>query len=280
MNASPPPATDPFFLNPGENQLFAVHHAPKKDIRGAVLHIPPFAEEMNRCRRMATLTADVLASAGFAVLRLDLFGTGDSAGDFAEADWTRWHADIAAATAWLRERYPNVPVSYWGVRLGSLLATEAALADGDIQRLVLWQPQPSGKTALTQFLRIRVAASALDGGGDKETAGALRTAIAETGSIEVAGYEVTEALATGMEGANLSAAAPPPSMAVDWIELTTSDKPALTPGAARVIEAWQDAGANVTAHVVEGEPFWNIQEQTLAPELIQHTRHLFLRDAA
>ena len=67
-------------------------------------HLPPFAEEMNHSRRMATLQAHRLAALGIDVLVVDLFGTGDSAGDFADARWETWQEDAKAAVAWLGRR--------------------------------------------------------------------------------------------------------------------------------------------------------------------------------
>lgn len=47
--------------------------------RGSIVYIHPFAEEMNKSRRMAALQARALTLAGFAVLQLDLIGCGDEA---------------------------------------------------------------------------------------------------------------------------------------------------------------------------------------------------------
>src|SRR3546814_1526626 len=60
--------------------------------------------EMNRSRRMAALQARALAALGIDVLLLDLFGTGDSAGDFRDARWEIWREDAMAAVAWLGAR--------------------------------------------------------------------------------------------------------------------------------------------------------------------------------
>ena len=50
---------------------------------------------------------------GFGVLQIDLFGCGDSSGDFSDARWDIWKQDIAAAREWLEERI-SAPVSLWG----------------------------------------------------------------------------------------------------------------------------------------------------------------------
>ena len=88
MTAVPtaPPA-EAFFLDMEPGQRFCLFHPPAGTCRGAALYVPPFGEEMNKSRRMAALQARALAAAGFGVLQLDLYGCGDSSGEFAEARW-------------------------------------------------------------------------------------------------------------------------------------------------------------------------------------------------
>src|SRR6185436_14934074 len=61
------------------------------------------AEEMNKCRRMIAEAANALAALGVAALVPDLFGTGDSEGEFRDADWETWKADLDTAVAWASE---------------------------------------------------------------------------------------------------------------------------------------------------------------------------------
>jgi exosortase A-associated hydrolase 2 len=95
----------PFFLPAGPRALFALHHEPTAPVRGAIVYVPPFGEEMNKSRRMAALQARALAAAGWHVLQIDLFGTGDSEGDFAEATWDAWLEDIATAVGFSSAQY-------------------------------------------------------------------------------------------------------------------------------------------------------------------------------
>ena len=97
---------DAFYLPATTGQRFCLFHQPdgRRAWRGAVVYVHPFAEEMNRSRRMAALQARALAAAGFAVLQIDLHGCGDSSGDFGDASWEGWIEDVRLAAAWLRER--------------------------------------------------------------------------------------------------------------------------------------------------------------------------------
>ena len=80
---------EPLFIDRPGGDLFALYHPPRRAPQGGVVYIPPFAEEMNRSRRMAALQARALAESGWGVLTIDPYGCGDSAGDFADARWDR-----------------------------------------------------------------------------------------------------------------------------------------------------------------------------------------------
>ena len=87
--AGPVAAPHSFMLQGGRGALCALYFPPRAGVaaRGDLLVLPSFAEEMNRCRAMVSLQARVLAEAGVGTLVLDPFGTGDSAGEFADATW-------------------------------------------------------------------------------------------------------------------------------------------------------------------------------------------------
>lgn len=267
--SSAAPELRPLTVEGAAGTLFAILRAPAEGPRhGGVLYLPPFAEELNMSRRMAALAADALARAGFAVLTLDPFGTGDSGGDFADATWAVWRADAAAGLDRLRAETAGRPAAVWGLRLGAALAMALARDRPDrIARALLWQPVTSGRQMLTQFLRIRVAAG-LGGEAVKETTGALRALLAAGETVEVAGYALSPRLADDLEGLALAALAPPPGVAVDWLEVGAEVGAPPAPASARVIEAWRGEGAAVRAETVAGEAFWSIQETTLAPDLI------------
>ncbi|MTV55832.1 serine aminopeptidase domain-containing protein, partial [Pseudoduganella buxea] len=161
LAAARPPL--PFFLDGGADARFCVFHSPSHSpspddaCRGAIVYLHPFAEEMNKSRRMAALGAAALAADGYAVLQIDLHGCGDSAGDFGDATWESWLDDVARARRWLQrelgDRLTEVP-ALWGLRLGALLALDAARrAPEPPSALLLWQPVTSGAVLLTQFLR-------------------------------------------------------------------------------------------------------------------------------
>ena len=218
--------------------------------------------------------ARAAAHSGWGFLSVDLTGCGDSSGDFADARWDSWIDDIVAALDWLEARDTG-PITLLGLRLGAIAAAEVARALPDrIARLVLWQPVTSGKTMLTQFLRVRVAAG-MTGGGERETTATLRELIDAGESVEIAGYEITPELAHDLDARELTPLVPP--VPVHWLEIAADPERPVSPAASRVIESWRAAGCAVEAETVAGEPFWSLQETTLAPAPIERTTDILQR---
>lgn len=240
---------------------------PRGPVRGAILAYPPFAEELNKCRRMMALAANAMAEQGWAVLQVDLFGTGDAEGDFGEADWAGWLDDLACAREWLGAHHPG-PQWAWGARAGALLAADALRAGASHDGLLLWQPQLSGKTLLAQFLRLKIAASLGLGEGDRVDARAVRQALADGEAQEVAGYLLSPAMARGLEAAVFDL---PPvwSGPVRWLEVGR----AIAPASVTAIERLRERGVAVDSAVVDGPSFWQTVEVELASALIQASAH-------
>lgn len=266
----------PIFIESPSGRLFALHHpsVSGSDERRAVLFVPPFAEEMNRSRRMAALQARAFAAAGVDALLLDLFGTGDSDGDFRQARLPLWLDDITAAADWL-EAQGVTSLCLWGLRLGALLVCEvAARQPARFKRLLLWQPVTDAKLMLTQFLRIRVAAAMAEGGTAEKTE-ELRARFAAGSSVEVAGYELSSELALALDGLRLDALDLAADTRVDWLDVAAESSNRISPAGERVAETWRKAGIHLSTATVSGDPFWTLQETTLAPELLTATTRVF-----
>jgi exosortase A-associated hydrolase 2 len=236
---------------------------------GAIVYIHPFAEEMNKSRRMAALQAQALADAGWTVLQVDLFGCGDSEGEFGDANWQQWQADVKYAAVWLRERTGCEP-SLWGLRAGCLLACEAARDMKPATSLLLWQPVVSGRQSLQQFLRLKVASQLfgepkLDRIGTRQ----LMDQLAHGEAVEIAGYALSPGLALGLDAAELTLPAAPARVA--WLEVVPHTPAELSPAAHNRIASWQAAGHRVASHAVAGAAFWQTQEIAECPELVRAT---------
>jgi exosortase A-associated hydrolase 2 len=277
-------ALEAFMLPAGagrDDRLMALWHPPAgphaAQERGVVLYVHPFAEEMNKTRRMAALQARALAAAGYGVLQIDLKGCGDSSGEFGDASWADWVSDVHAALRWLRTR-SNAPLVLWGLRAGCLVLADAAaqmpqdLSDETCD-FVFWQPTPSGAPVLRQFLRTAAAAAFLDGGG-KGVVDTLRKRLAAGQAVEVGGYRVHPALASGLEQARL----PVPARLgrLVWLECSAvaglaSSHPPLTPASVSASAPWRQAARSFEVRLVPGPPFWQTAEIETAPALIEAT---------
>lgn len=271
------PAITPQFIPSATGQVFTLYFPAQGPARGALLYLPPLTEEMNRCRALVSAQARALAAAGQAVLLLDYFGTGDSAGELKDASWDIWHADIDDAAAWLAQQ-TGLPVSLWGCRLGALLAAEAASrAPERFRHLLLWQPVVDGKLFLTQFLRLRVAAL-MDKGLPPETTDQMRARLAAGESIAISGYELPAALANAIDRARLTDLDLRHAH-IDWLENVAEPGKPLPPGSQKAIGALQAQGVHVAVHPFTAPPIWQLHERDEAPDLIAQTSALFAEPA-
>lgn len=260
---------DAFFLDTPDGPRFCIYHAPRGECRGALLYVHPFAEEMNRSRRMAALGARALAHQGIGVLLLDLHGCGDSAGDFGDATWDGWLRDIAQGRAWIEERLGRT-AGLWGLRVGALLAVaHAQTAAVAPERLLLWQPVTNGSGYLNGFLRLRLAGELLAGGSDSGGTEALREALAAGEALEIAGYTLNPQLAAGLDAADARALGP--RCPITWCEVTASASRPLPPAAVRVADTWRLQGSRVDLVPVQGPQFWTAPETIDCPALIEAT---------
>lgn len=261
------------FLRGVQGALFSLWALPEDTVHSTgVLLVPPFAEEMNRCRRMVSLQAKALAGAGFRTLMVDLFGTGDSAGEFAEASVRTWVQDLSIGSSALIDEGCSTVVIV-AVRFGALLAVEhaAAAGQGRVKGLIFWQPVQTGKAFMTQFLRLRLAAE-LTSGASSLTVKDLQQQLSQGHPVDVAGYELSPQLygqsqsLSLLENESVRAAVP-----AEFMEISARDSDELSPGIRLLRDGWAQQGARVSALKIKGEPFWQTPEITVAPELISAT---------
>lgn len=253
-------------------RIFALLHGPQHagNPVGCALIVPPFAEEMNKSRRMMAQVARALASRGLAAACVDVYGTGDSDGEFEEATWERWVADVSLAASWCARQVH--PVTHLvGIRLGCALAMAASAQFGHaLKGSVFWQPVTDGSRLLEQFLRLRVAASMMDQ-DKRETVKELRERLRKGDTLEVAGYRLSGALAVAIERVNLAGLAGDAATGdIHWMEVVRESK---TPSAPTVqaLEALRARGCGVTYHEIVGEPFWSATEIVSIGELVGRT---------
>lgn len=135
-----------------EGPRFAVWWLPAEgEARGSVLCVQPFEGERAAARHVLAAQAWRLAARGWAVLMIDLQGTGDSP-DFAkDAKLDMWRNDLLRAALLARQR-AHGPHALWGVRGGALLGIDVAAAlDQLVDAYVFWQPPEDGATLIDEL---------------------------------------------------------------------------------------------------------------------------------
>lgn len=259
---------EPLFIAGSAGSLFALHYPAPVRTGRALLVLPPFAEELNKSRRMLSLAARALQGRGHDVLVVDLYGTGDSAGEFVEASLTRWHDDLDVAVSWLAGHGAQ-QLDLLAVRGGALLLPGVAPPGGMTRgEVVLWQPVHSGRLLVRQFLRLRLAEEMT---GREPQGPDPRSLLQGDGHVEVAGYEITRGMVAELEAIAESLSAAQGWRAWHWLEVVAPGSTALGPASQRAIEALRRGGAQVTATVSVGEPFWATPEIATVPALVDAT---------
>lgn len=269
------PVLSPFFLEGLAGKLFSLYFSPGQGLRPEhfILFFPPFAEELNKSRRMVSLQARRFAAMGYGVLVVDYYGTGDSEGDFGNATWCIWQDDIEVAAAWLEQQGAKC-ISLWGLRFGALMAMRSVpLFQGKLDRILLWQPVIRGDQMMTQFLRLRLAADMI-GAGNKVTVRDLRGQLTAGRSVEVAGYALSPDLVEGIDSLKLQDLGTCKSPPIEWLEVVGSEEQSIGPASQKVLDVWGEQGMRVNTHTVVGEPFWVTPEITTLPTLYERSSDL------
>lgn len=233
----------------------------------ALLILPPFAEEMNCCRRVfATLAATLAAAdtaatpgAGIDCFLPDFYGTGDSEGDFHSISLQQWRQDMLSFLPQL--------AGYRQVHLLGCRFAAAMLLDwlADIRQILplgqvlLWQPQLDGRRFWQQLQRLRQFGEA---GGQAGTL-AANTATTPAQTLYVAGYEIPLSLQS--EALALNTQLPADVSQVHWFESTLTGQ--LSPASLRL----QQNHPNLLMQAVNGQPYWLSQEPVDTQALLDAT---------
>ena len=263
-------AREAFFLPAENGYRFCLYTPASGSIeKAALIYLHPFAEEINKTRRMVALQVKALSEAGYSVLQIDLLGCGDSSGDFGDATWDAWLDDVELAYQCLRQR-TSAPIWLWGLRAGCLIAASAAPRLPEKVDFLFWQPMVSGQVVLQQFLRLAAAGALTDVGGGKGIVARLKAELAAGKDIEVAGYRLSPLMANSLE---LTEANPSIGEARNliWLEVSSRKNPEISPSTATHLANWKAQGHQVVYQTVSGPSFWQTAEIELAPALLTAT---------
>jgi len=181
--------------------------------------------------------AEHLAAAGFAVLRFDYHGTGDSDGDDRMADRLgAFRASIEAAIDTVRAESGARAVSLFGLRFGALLAADVAQNRTDVESVVLYAACSAGKAFVRETRVFRILAAEEDGDPPP----------AEDGDLDAAGFVLTAETVAALNKLRWPAKRPAPRVLV----LERDDFPSDT----RVLGLLEKSGAQVEVERPVGYP--------------------------
>jgi alpha/beta superfamily hydrolase len=145
-----PRHASPIYFGDAATPLFGWLHVPTATPSLAVAVCSPFGHEGLSSHRTIRALADGLCAAGILTLRFDYEGTGNSAGRTNEtSEPMAWRSNILAALDLLARVAPDAQQALIGLRLGALLALDAASHGNNLKALVLIAPPRSGR----QYLR-------------------------------------------------------------------------------------------------------------------------------
>ena len=240
------------FLERDGERLFAIHHRPVSPANRAVVICHPLAEEKLWSHRVLVSLARELASAGFAVLRFDYRGEGDSDRRFEDADFESRITDTVFAVEALHELEPAATdLTLLGLRLGASVAAAAACRRSDIRRLILWDPVADGSAYMQQFLRLNLMAQMAAHRRVVEDREALAERIRSGGSISIEGYALNGPLFEQVSAFRLADALAAFQGDTLLVQIDAADGP-LKPELATLA----DAHPRCHAVQVREEPFW------------------------
>jgi exosortase A-associated hydrolase 2 len=254
---------EPLFFGPADHSLFGWMHLPsgRTPRRTGVVLCHPFGQEFVLAHRAFHGFARLLADAGFATLRFDWWGTGDSHGDLEEVRLETWTRDVGLAIRTVRERVRCDDVALVGMRLGATLAALAGEA-ADLAALVLWDPVVDGATFLRE---LQVAHW-------KETHRAQPPPERFDAPLtEASGFPVGDRLREELGALDLSAAPLDRDVPVLWAGTERGAAEAAARDA--LLRTWKERGQPVAVQPLPAPAVWEEDEQrVLVP-------HLALQDA-
>ena len=232
---------NPFYFGDSARPLFGVYHPapPTGPGRGVVLCYPVGGEYLRAHRAFRQLT-NLLVRAGLHVLRFDYSGTGDSAGDPVTASLEEWAEDVGTAIGELRDSAGLARVSLAGLRLGGLLALQAARKRGDVEQVVMWDSIPRGAEYMESLEKVPVGVTLDDGGPSPFPAG----------TVGSGGFPYTPRIQEEIRELDLTAQDAPGVIPVDL--LSSRDDPRL----GEVARRWSAAGAPARYRHIPSDGDW------------------------
>jgi len=170
-------ARTPLWFGPEDKPVFGWLHTPADGrVRGGVVLCPSLGAELVSSHPALRELAEELADAGFAALRIDYPGTGDSAGELVDgADVKALSPAIATAVTLLRDSGCSW-VAAVGLRIGATLLAGGLPGGATLDAAVLWDPCDGSRFLHEQSVRYRLTTGQEHSGDDVHSVGFVYSA--------------------------------------------------------------------------------------------------------
>lgn len=176
---------------------------PPTQSQHCVLVVPPLFEEMNRCRPLSGHLAKCLAASGITVETFDYSNTGDSSGDFVDANFDSWWREVAQIYQALKDNYRRVSIV--AIRSAALtLMHWLQSSEVNVDDILLLAPVADGSEITHTLIKTTQAQMLFAGKRQSETE--IRQTLQTAGSYEFSGYEVSQDLFAALEAVSLTSA--------------------------------------------------------------------------
>jgi len=181
------------FFEAGEHRLFGVYYEPKTRRKNlSFLFVHAFGEEKLWAQRVFVNYARKLSADGYGALRFDLFGHGDSEGDFRDATVNGWLRDIGHAWRTVNDMSGGSgQIGIIGVRLGATLGIMASESIENVKAVVAWEPIVDGAKYASEIVRSNIAMQSTIFGEIKYNRTALENRMKENMPLNCEGYEIS-----------------------------------------------------------------------------------------
>lgn len=260
----------PRFLGEDGSRFFTLQFYRECEPKAHIVFIPPFVEEMNRCRSLVATQARSFARAGYCCTLVDFYGTGDSEGLLRDASLDIWRSNIRTTVELLQREAPS-PLILWGLRLGGLIALEyAANSPVRPQDIILWQPVTSASLYVTQVLRQRVA-SLMVRELPAETTKEIRQRLDDGVDVEVAGYMLGGALIRDIERLQLAGLQKVCTGRIYWLEHVVEEGKEIGVASRKAIDTLLAQDNAIEVRTFSDPPIWQIHERDFATQLLAIT---------
>ncbi len=265
----------PDFLSTNNGTIFFLETASESSWnKNLVILIPPFAEEMNKSRKIFSSFQHHLSSNKYRTVLFDLFGTGDSQGEFSDATWLLWQQNLIDIIKYVFEQYPEVRINFVALRTGALLLNNSLhqlpkYLSSAIHQIHYWNPVFNATQFVNQFLRLKLTGDIMRENGEKLTTKTLRQQLLKQGTMEVAGYQLSAELVEEFEQADASLPKLDNLHIIHFYEISSSAK--ITSALSNYISKLQEHHYQIETHSLTGPKFWVSQEICISQPLIDLT---------